>query len=63
MNDGYVTRREFVGGCAGAAAALAAAGTGLADDAATVALAGAWMGDTLLRFTRALWQAMPALVP
>jgi flagellar biosynthesis protein FliQ len=30
---------------------------------AAVALAGAWMGDTLLRFTRALWQAMPALVP
>ena len=39
MNDGYVTRREFVAGCAGAAAAVAAAGTGLADDAATVALA------------------------
>jgi len=30
---------------------------------AAVALAGRWMGDTLLRFTRALWQAMPALVP
>lgn len=28
-----------------------------------LALGGAWMGTTLLRFTRALWDALPGLVP
>ena len=57
-----------------AVAGLAAARAQLGDPAigqaprafavtAAVALAGGWMGDTLLRFTRALWQAMPTLVP
>lgn len=30
---------------------------------AALALAGGWIGITLLRFTRALWGAMPTLVP
>lgn len=30
---------------------------------AGLALGAGWMGATLLRFTRALWDAMPALVP
>jgi flagellar biosynthesis protein FliQ len=30
---------------------------------AALALGGAWMGATLLRFTRALWDALPTLVP
>ncbi|MEZ4394582.1 MAG: flagellar biosynthetic protein FliQ [Polyangiales bacterium] len=30
---------------------------------AALALAGGWMGVTLLRFTRALWGAMPTLAP
>lgn len=29
---------------------------------AAMALAGAWVGATLLRFTRALWDALPSLV-
>jgi len=39
MNDGYVTRREFVAGCAGGAAVVAACKAGIADEATTVALA------------------------
>lgn len=30
---------------------------------AALTLCGAWMGATLLRFTRALWDALPAMVP
>lgn len=30
---------------------------------ASLALAAGWMGATLLRFTRGLWEAMPSLVP
>jgi flagellar biosynthesis protein FliQ len=67
-------RVTFAGLAVSVAAGLAATRAQLGDPAigqaprafavtATVALAGAWMGDTLLRFTRALWQAMPALVP